>query len=127
MSSCGQLRDATYCFCDSDLCNSKPITSPPTPIEPEISPYGDDEDYDEGEGSGQGHPGQLSPEQDEVQPKNIHIQTSSEPTSSIDIDPANNELPGPAVISANSVYSGSSIMHSHLIHIVFLLSALLFH
>lgn len=126
MSSCGQLRDATYCFCDSDLCNSKPITRPvPTPIaKTEISTYGDDEDYDEVEGSGHGQLGDLSPEQKE-DVQQINIQTTSDPTSSIDVSPATKELP--PGITANSMYSGSTMMHSYLVLIVFsILSALPF-
>lgn len=50
------LTDAAYCLCDSNLCNSGPI-SRPTPPPSELlkhEQYGDDEDYVQREGSGTG-------------------------------------------------------------------------
>lgn len=59
IKSCGQLKDAAYCLCNSDLCNNEPISSPtPSPmLQTEVvNPYGDDdEDYYDQREEGSGH------------------------------------------------------------------------
>lgn len=63
MSSCGTMTNSRYCLCNTDLCNSDPISPVAVPpFLPDSGTYdeernygeGDDEDYVE-TGSGQGH------------------------------------------------------------------------
>lgn len=46
IQSCGVLTNAAYCFCDTDLCNSEPITKPTPPDHHKHEHVGDDEDYE---------------------------------------------------------------------------------